>query len=289
MPEGGRPAISVVIPAFNPDRRLLRSLACIAAQDFADYEVVICDDGSSNDEAAAVFAALPAQVTLLRQDNAGPAAARNRAVAAARGTLIFTMDSDDEITPDCLSRLKAALEADPAVGYACSFVELVGERRGVVGWPTNLFELLFSCRPSQSLLLPKALWQALGGQDEAMRHGLEDWEFLLRLARAGYLGKVVPAPLVRYHVSASGHHTRNAMRLLAKNQKYMQEKHADLYSCGSLLKLWWIWRKRPSRRPLLAYFPLRLAQKLLPGSLYTRIMGVVLRARWARAARRQDP
>lgn len=286
MADRARPAISVVIPAYNPDRRLLRSLSCIAAQDFTDHEVVICDDGSTSPEAAALFAELPPEITLLHQENAGPAAARNRAVAAARADLIFTMDCDDEIATDCLFRLKAALDEDPAAGYACSYVELVGERRGVVGWPTNLFELLFSCRPSQSLLLPKALWQSLGGQDEAMRRGLEDWEFLLRLARAGYLGSVVPAPLVRYHVSSQGHHSRNAMRLLAENQKYMREKHANSYSWKGLFRLWWKWRKKPSRRPLIVYFPLRLAQSLLPGGLYTSVMGSVLRRRWARAARR---
>ena len=284
-----RPAVSVVIPAYNPDERLLRSLSCLAAQDLGDHEVIICDDGTDRPEAQALLAGLPDETTVLRQENAGPAAARNRAVQAAKGPLIFTMDCDDEIAPDCLSKLKAALEERPEAGYACSHVELVGERQGVVGWETNLFELLFSCRPSQSLLLPKTLWEGLGGQDEAMRHGLEDWEFVLRLAKAGHLGAVVPEALVRYHVSSGGHHTRNAMRLLAENQRYMRKKHAELYSWSGLLRLWRHWRKRPSRRPLIAYIPIRLAQILLPGGLYTRLMSRILRLRWALVERRPAP
>jgi glycosyltransferase involved in cell wall biosynthesis len=281
------PAITVVIPAFNPDQRLLRSLACLRAQDLEDHEVIVVDDGSSRAAAKAILAGLPEDVTVIHQENRGPAAARNRGVAAARGSLIFTMDSDDEIAPDCLSALSAALAARPEAGYACSFVELCGERRGVVGWETNLFELLFSCRPSQSLLLPKALWQELGGQDEAMRQGFEDWEFVLRLALGGHLGVVVPKPLVRYHVSASGHHTKNAMRLLAENQRYMRKKHVDSYRWSGLFRLWWIWRSRPSRRRLLVYFPIRVAQGLLPDAVYTRATRTILRLRWGWAARRQ--
>lgn len=107
--------ISVVIPVYNRARVLERALASVAAQQRPADEVLVVDDGSS-DESAAVAEAwsdrLPA-LAVLRQPNAGPGAARNRAIGRATGDWLAFLDSDDAWRPDKLAAMTAATLACP--------------------------------------------------------------------------------------------------------------------------------------------------------------------------------
>jgi succinoglycan biosynthesis protein ExoO len=108
------PKVSVIIPAYNAAASLPGALASVLSQSLRDIEVIVADDGSSDDtaEVAAAVAAAEPRVRLLRADrNRGAAAARNRAMAAARGDWLALLDADDAFTPDRLCRLVALGEA----------------------------------------------------------------------------------------------------------------------------------------------------------------------------------
>ncbi|MBK8060984.1 MAG: glycosyltransferase family 2 protein [Gemmatimonadetes bacterium] len=96
------PQVSVVVPLYNKEPYVRRALDSIAAQSFADFEVVIVDDGSQ-DGSAAIAAGYPdSRFRMIRQANAGPGAARNRGIAEAKGEWIAFLDADDEWLPDYL-------------------------------------------------------------------------------------------------------------------------------------------------------------------------------------------
>ena len=96
------PQVSVVVPLYNKEPYVRRALDSIAAQSFADFEVVIVDDGSQ-DGSAAIAAGYPdSRFRMIRQANAGPGAARNRGIAEAQGEWIAFLDADDEWLPDYL-------------------------------------------------------------------------------------------------------------------------------------------------------------------------------------------
>ncbi|MEZ5567990.1 MAG: glycosyltransferase family A protein [Halioglobus sp.] len=104
--------ISVVIPLYNGASHIGEALDSVFAQAWPDLEVIVVDDGST-DDSAAVVQAYPAPVTLLRQANSGSGAARNRGVAAATGELLAFLDADDLWAPDKLQRQTACFEARP--------------------------------------------------------------------------------------------------------------------------------------------------------------------------------
>lgn len=124
------PAVSIVLPTFNRAGFLPGAFDCIAAQAFTDWELVVVDDGSTDDTEAVVRAAradVAGRLRLVRQENAGPAAARNRGVSEALGRFVAFFDSDDLWLPHHLERSAQALEREPEVDWvygACRVEEL---------------------------------------------------------------------------------------------------------------------------------------------------------------------
>lgn len=108
----GASLVSCVIPVFNGERFLGEALESVFAQTYRPLEVVVVDDGSS-DGTARILAGFGSRIELINQANAGPAAARNRGVEAARGDWIAFLDADDLWLHDKLDRQMACLAAHP--------------------------------------------------------------------------------------------------------------------------------------------------------------------------------
>lgn len=98
-----QPFFSVVIPCFNRPEELHRTLLSCKAQEYRDFEVIVVDDGSTEDVASVVESMQDPRFFYLRQANAGACAARNRGIDAARGRWIALLDSDDTFTPNKLA------------------------------------------------------------------------------------------------------------------------------------------------------------------------------------------
>lgn len=191
------PSISICIPAFHAERYLPETLAGIRAQTFADWELVVVEDGSRDGTERLVheFAAGGAQsVRFLRHEvNRGLTVTRNTGIAAARADWIAILDSDDLWTSDHLATGVARVEAggvDLVHGGSVLFESdtgVEGERRApdaraVAEFPLSLFENRYVVQPS-SVLLSKALWQRVSGFNPAFQH-VEDREMWMRCARA---------------------------------------------------------------------------------------------------------
>lgn len=99
-----RPLVSVIIPVLDGERFIKDAVENVFAQDYAPLELIIVDDGST-DRTAEIIAGLPCDIRYFRQDNAGPAAARNRGLREASGEFIAFLDVDDLWPPNNLTRL----------------------------------------------------------------------------------------------------------------------------------------------------------------------------------------
>jgi GT2 family glycosyltransferase len=216
---------SVVIPAYNTADTLGEAINSVLAQTRQDFEIVVVDDGSSDNTAAIAEGFADQRVHVYRQENAGPSAARNRGIAEAVGDYVSWLDSDDLWLPDYLAEIGRALEENPRADFAYThswILDASGRFRSAPtgAWhrpstpmlPRDQFvaELLQECFVSDPTIRRAALEQ-VGGYDETMSHG-EDWEMWLRLANSGFEAVRVAGPLSIYRDRPGSHSTdRTAM------------------------------------------------------------------------------
>ena len=231
------PQISVIIPCYNHGRYLPGAVASVVAQTFGGWELIIVDDGSTDDSVAIaeqLIARYPQHpIRLLRQANQGLSASRNNAIRAARGAYILPLDADDQIEPDMLAAALAVLEHQPEVGFVYTDVRMFGEENRVwSGGSYSLNKLLFDCPMVPITLFRKCAWAATAGfRSDMFPQGYEDWDFWLSLAAAGWQGQHLARPLVRYR--------RSNGSMLAKARIYDLElraqivlHHPSLYPAG---------------------------------------------------------
>jgi glycosyltransferase involved in cell wall biosynthesis len=209
------PAASVVIATFDHARYVGAAIESALAQTLPGVEVVVVDDGST-DDTASVLARYGDRIRVVRQPNRGLAAARNAGVALARGHAIAFLDADDVIAPGKLAAQVAVLEREPAVGWTYCDVEIrrPGRRRATTASARfryagrRLDGALFgelvhgNFIPAIAPLVRRQALDAAGPFDETLT-ALEDWDLWLRLslvAEARYL----PDVLATYRLRRGG-------------------------------------------------------------------------------------
>lgn len=189
-------SVSVIIPTYNRAGLIGETLESVLAQTRAPDEVLVLDDGSG-DETDAVVARFAPAVRYLRQENAGKAAALNRALGETQGALVWIIDDDDIVLPEACARLAGALEADPALGYCAGRHEdftvdpQTGARRVKppgywrASAPEAIFpDLLDGCHIFQpGLIVRREAYQRVGPFNARLVRS-QDYEMMLRLARA---------------------------------------------------------------------------------------------------------
>jgi len=179
--------VSVVIPCFNAGEYLDEAVQSALAQTWQDLEVVIVDDGSTDPSTLDLLrqARWP-RTRIFHQANAGPAAARNRAVREAGGRYILPLDADDTIEPSYVEKAVAVLEARPNVGCVYCKARKFGAEQGPWNLPVyTLRELVIDNVIFVTSLYRKADWESVGGYNEKLRHGVEDYDFWVKIAHLG--------------------------------------------------------------------------------------------------------
>lgn len=127
--------VSIVIPLFNKAAYIARALDSISKQTFQDFEVIIVDDGSTDDSRARACAHPDRRIQVLSQANTGPGAARNRGIACAHGELFAFLDADDEWRPEyLLSAIKTFEEHKEIAATTCGYVEYPGGKSTETMW-----------------------------------------------------------------------------------------------------------------------------------------------------------
>lgn len=207
-------AVSIILPTYNRAYCLRRSIDSVLRQTFADFELIVIDDGSTDDTEALVESYDDPRIVFLRHaDNQGQTKRLNQGIRSARAPLIAFQDSDDEWLPEKLEKQVAAMRAaPPTVG-----VVYVDRWRIVDGGETTLSQavhitpedgLFFKTAlnsgifntATQCLLVRRECFERVGGFEERIRQ-LNDLEMLMRLSKT-YLFLHVPEPLVNYYVSS---------------------------------------------------------------------------------------
>jgi glycosyltransferase involved in cell wall biosynthesis len=198
------PLVSVIIPVYNGAATIGRALNSVFDQSFTDYEVVICDDGST-DNTSAVLAGFGDRIRVIRQANRRFPAARNAAVAASRGDFIALIDHDDQWLPRKLEVSIAALQRDPAAALVYTDVTVVNEegeesRASPVGADTahapSMEEMLTRIWPimPSTVVMRRTAFDRAGGFTESLGEDLDFWPRIREQGSFIYL----PDRLVRF-------------------------------------------------------------------------------------------
>lgn len=262
------PVVTVVVPCFNTHQHLPEAIASVRAQTFPGIELLVIDDGSTDPQTLACLASLPPDIRVVRQENRGLPAARNAGMRMARGRFVMPLDCDDRIEPTMIAACVEAAERTGAA-YAYAQIALTGDASGIVRKPFNFFEQLATNHLPYCLLMRRDVWQQVGGYDEAMWQGYEDWELNIRLGAAGFFGVQVPQPLFVYSVSSTGMLNSVSKRRHAGQWRKIRQRHRALYRPASLWRLYRHWRSRPSTHSLWLVWGLLLLSGLLPGPAFS--------------------
>lgn len=194
--------ISVVIPLYNKADKIERTLKSVFAQTFTDYEIIIVDDGSTDNSSEIVEKFNDARILLIRQKNAGVSAARNRGICEAKGEYIAFLDADDEWLPEYLEEVNSLREEFPycnaiAINYIHRYqtgkviptiirgINWKGDR----GILDNYFEVASQSHPpiwTSAVSVRKDALKSVGGFPEEIKAG----EDLLTWARLACRNKI---------------------------------------------------------------------------------------------------
>jgi len=231
--------VSAIIPTYNHAGFLPGALESVFAQTCCPLEVIVVDDGST-DETAEVLRAYEGRIRVLSQPNRGVGAARNAGAAVASGELLAFLDADDAWLPAKLERQAARFGVEPEIALVHCGVEEIDEwgsqlrtrLDGMEGWVSRemlLFRRGVILGGGSAVVIRRATFLDVGGFDEALSTSA-DWDLYYRVARRYPVG-FVPEVLVRYRVhSGNMHRNVDAMArdMLAAYAKAFAERDPEL-------------------------------------------------------------
>ena len=195
--------VSVIIPTYNRSALLSKALACVAAQDYRPLQVVVVDDGSTDDTKEVIpgqkakLAEQGVDLVFASQQNSGPASARNRGFSLSNGNFIAFLDSDDLWMPATVSTLHRLLTAHPSAGMAFCALTCIDIDDRFIGYrPTRLppepregllpkpFEQFLTYMPTNTscIMIRRSVLADVGVFDTSLHIG-EDWDLWYRITQ----------------------------------------------------------------------------------------------------------
>jgi glycosyltransferase involved in cell wall biosynthesis len=199
--DGAAPSLTVIVPVRDARDYLADALESVAEQGFADPEVLVVDDGSTDGSADVVAGVAPQARVLRHVTPCGPAAARNTALREARGELIAFLDADDVWVPGALRTLWGCLQERPETQFVVGATELVRmpERSARDAEPVSLLPARVAFF-LPATLFRRGVFERVGMLDETLTFG-EDSDWFLRAREAGvpYLLSASKVLLYRRH------------------------------------------------------------------------------------------
>lgn len=236
--------VSVIVPAFNAARTVVRAIDSVRQQRGVSFEVIVIDDGSTDDTAAVVRANIrPGEhIRLLQMPrNSGVSAARNTGIREARGDYLAFLDADDIWLPEKLSKQLAPMERNPGVSLVSCNSKLISAAgvpmkeghvnrppvQGRDAWKTLL---MYNFIPTPTVLTRTALVRQVGGFDEALKVG-EDLDLWIKLGIRGEI-VVLNEILINYYDLAGSlmkrHTGASRAIVLPMLERHLDEQAASL-------------------------------------------------------------
>ncbi len=173
--------ISVVIPCYNQGQYLQEAIDSVINQTYKNWEIVIVNDGSTDENTITILNKLTAQgYNIIHQKNSGVSVARNVGIAASNGEYILPLDADDKIGKDYINEALKIFANNSAIKLVYCNCEYFGTKKGLLNVPNfSMQEMLFENLIFNAAIFKKADFLKTTGYDPAFTTGWEDWDFWL--------------------------------------------------------------------------------------------------------------
>ena len=256
------PKVSVIIPTYNRANLLPECLKSVLAQSFQDFEIIVIDDGST-DNTQEIVSAFP--VRCLCQENGGPAAAYNKGIELATGEYIAFLDSDDVLLMNALEKGVEILDRHPEAGFSYGQAYLMDEKGRIFGFRKSrpkyscvredseeIRELLIFGNhiPHPTVMVRRSCLEEVGVYNLAFRSCAEDFELWVRLAQR-YATAYIAEPLAKYRVHSQAICSTLESKEIEQNDSVILESILNDARLGPILS--------PQRASAYAHLYLRLA------------------------------
>lgn len=231
-------SVSIVIPCRNPSSYLLEAVASAKAQTRQSIETILVNDGTDLPASEAVVEAASRLVDrYIEQAHHGLAVARNAGIRAASGSFVVPLDCDDLLEPKYVAECLGALRGHPEAAFVYTDYRVFGDQNYIQRLPEyNLYRLLGNNILTYAALIRREDWAAVGGYDETLSQGYEDWEFWLKLGASGRCGHRLGKVLFRYrrHGRSMWDEAREHHAQLVDE---IQSRHPELYEYSAMARI----------------------------------------------------
>lgn len=228
--------VSIIVPCYNQAHFLDEALQSALNQSYSHWECIIVNDGSpdNTESKAKEWCEKDKRFKYLHKENGGLSSARNAGVKISKGTFILPLDSDDILHEDFLTKLVPVLQNDAALAIvSCNSKFFKGDISNIVyelkPKGTNHEYLLYVNQLTATSLYRKACWVSVGGYDETMKNGFEDWEFWIAITKTGWTYKIVDEFLFYYRKAKKSMLVDTISNHSETNRAYIYKKHKDIY------------------------------------------------------------
>jgi glycosyltransferase involved in cell wall biosynthesis len=230
-------AVSVVIPCFNSGAFLRRAIDSILSQSKPPSEVIVVNDGSTDEKTLEVLQQLrnTKSITIIDHEiNQGLPASRNSGAQNASGRLILFLDADDWYDRFALEIMLSQVPEDESKFFMYCDIFLAGKRSGMLGKDYLPFSQLIINGLPCSILVPRDEFIGEGPYREDLTLGMEDWHLNLALISRGYMPMHIDSPLFYYYVSDSGMYLSKTLKSYFTVWREIRNSYPHLYSISHL-------------------------------------------------------
>ncbi len=227
--------VSVIIPCYNDGVYINETIESLNMQTFKNFEIIIIDDASTDNKTVDILSGLKQEnlQVIFLDKNAGPSVARNRGINIAKGKYILPVDADDKIASTYIEKAKTFLDDDNDMGIVYCEAEFFGEKSGKWDLPPYQFpKILVANMIFATAMYRKCDWEKVGGYNENMLLGNEDYDFWLSILELDRKVYKIPETLFSYRIKKTSRtielHSNKDNEIISYTQVF--NNHKKLYS-----------------------------------------------------------
>jgi glycosyltransferase involved in cell wall biosynthesis len=224
--------VSIIVPCYNQGVYLEECINSLINQTYHDWECIIVDDGSTDDSASIIekMTKMNERVRAVFQENNGVSAARNYAITKSKGVFILPLDADDKLSSNYIELCVKTLEEDSSIVLAYGSIKNFGILNSRLKPDLFSYEVLLRRNMIHcSGMYKKSDWEQIGGYDESMLIGLEDWEFWIHLLNSSSNVCFIRACTLFYRSKEKSRNNSFSLQTHEDIKRYIGTKHINVY------------------------------------------------------------